>query len=62
MNRDHARLYGLTLDELRYTLRGRPQRSPRRRFPWRDIPRAEREGSQAVWGVSDETSSAGGLG
>jgi len=47
----YARLYGLARDELRYILD--PERSPRRRFPWRTLPRAEGEGNQAVWRVSD---------
>ena len=35
------------------------QRSPRRGFPWRDVPRAEGEGNQAIRGVSDATSRFG---
>jgi len=58
----YARLYGLTRDELRYTpLAWTPKKSTARtlrqarpgsqgRFPWRDVPRAEREGSPLVWG------------
>ena len=56
LNTYYARLYGLTRDELRYTLRVDPKEvygedpSTRLRaaFPWRDIPRAEGEGSQSV--------------
>ncbi len=55
----YARLYGLTRDELRYTLR---VGSTWRRFPWRNIPRAEGEGSPLVWGVSDEEIGVGGVG
>lgn len=33
----------------------------RRRFPWRSLRRAEGEGNQAVWGISDETSRVGGV-
>ncbi len=38
------------------TFRPGSQRSLREGFPWGDFLRAEGEGNQAVWGVSDETS------
>lgn len=43
-------------------LHSQPRRSPRRRFPWQNLPCTEREGTQAVWGVQDETVSVRGVG
>ena len=55
----YAHLYCRFRDELRCILD--PKEVYGEDFP-RNIPRAEGEGSQAVWGVSDETSRSGGVG
>jgi hypothetical protein len=55
-----GRYRGLARDELRYILD--PKEVYGEDFPPRDVPRAEGERNQAVWGVQDETTRFGGVG